>query len=557
MFRKRTIILLTLAVFLVTFCLYLSTLSHGFSDDESLSYAIALEKGWFQYPPNAFHLLWTPVGELIKSVIAMPGLSVRGLEILEWTNAACGALTCAFLFFLLLSITADASLSFIAALFVAFSRPFWDLCVSCKLYTLSGLLIVAFYFLLKVCREGSRRSAWAVGLTHALAVLAHASNGPFMFVVLAGIFFPGRRRCLKDRIVLAFNYLAALGISLLLFVPLILSFHGMTIPAMFNGTSFLPAAAQMRSFTMLLTNFLSVLLAVGKMHFLPAFMATAGNTAVAAVRIESLLLSSVLLFVAVISIMYLLPGIRTRLPWRLEYVLCLLWLLACLVPSFILSTDNIKTCMIPIGVLCGLGFALIVRLNMGERAALLRRRIVLPVFAVMVLAAVYLNATGVFIPAGQGLACPSYGPVSAYASLISPDDLVITSGPVSLYFSYFLGCRVRDVCLNDFRNPQALLKEVALALKEGRKVYLHESPGLTGPHYILGDLPCTWNIGKAEYDNLDAKSRKAVQVYTSADLKRRLAALADLVLVSKYSECDSLLLLKPRKIPVVSPEEKR
>ncbi|MFH0802247.1 MAG: hypothetical protein V2A78_07665 [bacterium] len=557
MFRKRTLILLALAVFLVTFCLYLSTLSHGFSDDESLSYAIALEKGGFQYPPNAFHLLWTPVGEFIKSAVAMLGLSVRGLEILEWTNAACGALTCAFLFFLLLSITADASLSFITALFVAFSRPFWDLCVSCKLYTLSGLLVVAFYFLLKICREGSRRAAWAVGLTHALAVLAHASNGPFMFVVLAGIFFPGRQRCLKDRIVLTFHYLASLGISLLLIVPLILSFHGTTISAMLNGISFLPAAAQMKSFTMLLANFLSVLLASGKMHFLPAFMATAGNTAGAAAQVESLLLSSVLLFVAFISIMYLLPWIRARLPWRLEYVLCLLWLLACFVPSFILSTDNIKICIVPLGVLCGLGFALIVSSNRVERAALLRRRIVLSVLAVMVLATFYLNATGVFLPASKGLTCPSYGPVSAYASVISQDDLVITSGPISLYFSYFLHCRVRDVCLNDFKDPEALLKEVALALKDGRKVYLHESPGLTGPHYILGDPPCTWNIGEAEYDNLDAKTRKAVQVYTSADLRRRLTSLADLVSVSKYSERDSLFLLKLRKIPDSSPEKKR
>lgn len=556
MFRKRTIILLTLVVFLVTFCLYLSTLSHGFSDDEALSYAIALENGGFQYPPSVFHLLWTPVGEFLKSVVSTLGLSVRGLEILEWTNAACGALTCAFLFFLLLSITADASFSFVAALFVAFSRPYWDLCVSCKLYTLSGLLVVAFYFLLKVSREGSRWSAWVVGLTHALAVLAHASNGPFMFVVLAGVFFPGRRRCLKDRIVLAFHYLAALGISLLLLVPLLLSFYGTAIPFMLKGTSFLLADTQLRSFTMLLMHFLSILLAAGKMHFL-SILPAAGNMAGAAVRVESLLLFSVFLFVALISLLYLLPGMRAHLPWRFEYVLCLLWLLVCFVPSFILSTDNIKMCMMPFGVLCALGFALIAGSTRGERAALLRRRIVLSIFAAMVLVTVYLNATGVFLPASKGLTCPLYGPVAAYASLITPDDLVITSGPISLYFSYFLHCRAKDVCFNDFRNAEALLKEVTLAFKEGRKVYLHESPGFTGPHYILGNLPCTWNIGEAEYANLDAKTRKTVQVYTSADLKRRLAALADLVLVSKYSERDSLFLLKLRKKPDASPGEKR
>ncbi|MFH0802246.1 MAG: hypothetical protein V2A78_07660 [bacterium] len=542
MLRKRTIALLALLVFLVVFTTYFCTLSLAFEDDSPYYYVLIMRGPTL----NEHHLLWFTIEKFLSDIVSAPGSSVNLVQMMKWTNAASGALACVFVFLLLLSVTVDASFSFLTALIVAFSQPLWNVCTHGKLYALSGFLVVTFYCLFKANREGSRRPMWVAGLTHALAVLANNLNGLLIFVILAGIFFPGRRSCLKDRIVPAFHYLAAFVISLILFVPLIMpSFHMTGISDTLKSVS-----SQVLARTQLGRAFMYESLRV--------FSDIDG----VALRTESLLLFSVILFVAVISLLYLLPGIRARLPWRFEYALCLLWLMVVSVSSFFAWSYNFTMSMIPLGILCGLGFALMAKSTLDERAALLRRRIVLSVFAAIVLATVYLNATGIFLPASKGLTDPLYGPVAAYASLITPNDFVITSDfGETLYFSYFLHCKVRNVSLNDYadmQKPEAFLEDVTSALNEGQRVYLHKSPYFDSPHYILNGPSFTFQFAEnLEHANLDAKSLKSVRIYTSADLRHRLAALADLVLVSKYSEHDSLLLLKLRSNPAASPGKKR
>ncbi|MFH0801019.1 MAG: hypothetical protein V2A78_01340 [bacterium] len=520
------ILLLASIIFVVAFGVYLLTLSGDFSNDSDyLFYGRVVEGGDTPGVREFFHLLWIPLGKAVYGLLQHLGMTVRGIWIMEGISAFFGALSLSFFFLLLVFLVGETAVPFITALLMGFSVNYWFMCVTDKLYPISGLLLVCFFLLLKASR-GDARWSLALGAAHGLALLGHATNILFALPVLAGLL--AVRRPLREKILNLLAYAFSLVLLLIILGPLLAQNQGLSPWELVRNAA---GIMNMARFNAQITGAAS-----GFTRYV--FQVVACE--------EFFQMWLPLLLPALLLIFW-----KKMKPHAQAVLLCLVWG----VFSFFLylwENANLYVVLFPFWILVGVLLSVVSRsFFRGEAAKIFRWGLM----ALLVLAGMVifcLNMVDSFLPLHQGRTDPCIGAVQLYSRDLAPGNVVLTTGFFALYFSYFAKCEVLDIYneANFYKGQKVadcVSSQVRSFMEQGHKVFLHDNPANFRPVcYYLSD-EAKIEVTESECANLRGKPGGRLICFGLKDcleLKKGITKNFELVRIKKYSDQDALFLLQ-------------
>lgn len=171
------------------FLVYLLTPTSFYSYD-SLTAALSLEFGQFpQNLFNPFHLLAPIPGFLVYKLAGITGFPVRVLYIMQFMNAALGAIAVA-LFYRALIRRFDRWTAWTGAIFFGCSHAFWYETTDAGLYAIAGLTVC---WLLLVLQDETVSPLW-LGVVHGVAIACH---GMMLLVLPACLLLLKGKRILR------------------------------------------------------------------------------------------------------------------------------------------------------------------------------------------------------------------------------------------------------------------------------------------------------------------------------------------------------------------------
>ncbi|WP_298816859.1 glycosyltransferase family 39 protein [Chloroflexus sp.] len=156
--------------------LYLLTLTEVHTYD-ALSYILDVDRKPWPELFHPHHLLYGPLGALIRSLVSAFGWQGSAAIWLQAANALAGAGGVALLFLLCRALTGASVASLAATLSVGLSYAYWYYAVEVEVYTLAAVaLMVSLWLLATMARSPTWPTAGWLGLAQGIAVLGHQTN---------------------------------------------------------------------------------------------------------------------------------------------------------------------------------------------------------------------------------------------------------------------------------------------------------------------------------------------------------------------------------------------
>jgi len=198
----------SILLFAFLLVLYLLTLS-SFHLQDSIEFSLAIERGYSSELFHAFHLMYMPLGFIVREVFA-PG--ARAIKVLQVFNCLIGALTVTVFWYLLRRIAGRTSAAWSGALLLAFAYGFWYFATEAETYGLTILwLLLSYRCALDCAKTGRYRYAVLLGVMGALAILFHITS--ILFVVVAVTSFVMCRCSVVRKLKLCGTYVAVIAFS--------------------------------------------------------------------------------------------------------------------------------------------------------------------------------------------------------------------------------------------------------------------------------------------------------------------------------------------------------
>jgi len=162
-----------LLVIALGLCLYLPLLTRNY-DINGLMEASAVESGDPVGLWNPNHMLYRPVGYLIRQTLAAAGIHTGVVPFLQILSAMFGALGLGFVFLALEHLTSDRTIAIWMSLALGFSWSYWTLSTDAYYFSMAAMLVAAS--LAVFVRAESNISLAACGLLAGLSILACQAN---------------------------------------------------------------------------------------------------------------------------------------------------------------------------------------------------------------------------------------------------------------------------------------------------------------------------------------------------------------------------------------------
>jgi hypothetical protein len=157
----------------IALCLYLPFLTRNY-DLNGLTEATALENGRLGDLLNPNHMLYRPIGYVVRKALADLGITLGAVPILQVLSAIFGALGVGFAYLALESITTNRAVAVAISLLLAVSWSYWTLSTDVYYFTLAAMLVAAALWMF--VRSESNYSYLACGILAGLAILACEAN---------------------------------------------------------------------------------------------------------------------------------------------------------------------------------------------------------------------------------------------------------------------------------------------------------------------------------------------------------------------------------------------
>lgn len=154
-------------------CLYLPLLSRNY-DPNGLTEAEALQAGRAAdlFDPN--HLLYRPIGSMVRHGLSLIGIVVSPLNLLQMLSALYGAIGIGFVYLSACRITSNRTIAMWASALLAVSWSYWTLSTDVYYFSMAAMfLAAAFYFFV---RSDSAWSFVVCGILAGASILACQAN---------------------------------------------------------------------------------------------------------------------------------------------------------------------------------------------------------------------------------------------------------------------------------------------------------------------------------------------------------------------------------------------
>ena len=154
-------------------CLYLPLLSHNY-DPNGLTEAEALQAGRAVdlFDPN--HLLYRPIGSLMRQGLSVTGIVLSPLNLLQILSAVFGAIGIGFVYLSARELTSNRTIAMWASALLAVSWSYWTLSTDVYYFTMAAMfLAAALYFFV---RSDSALSFAICGVLAGASILACQAN---------------------------------------------------------------------------------------------------------------------------------------------------------------------------------------------------------------------------------------------------------------------------------------------------------------------------------------------------------------------------------------------
>jgi hypothetical protein len=154
-------------------CLYLPLLSRNY-DPNGLTEAEALQAGHAVnlFDPN--HLLYRPIGSLVRQGLSLIGIVLSPLNLLQILSAVFGAIGIGFVYLSVRELTSNRTIAMWASALLAVSWSYWTLSTDVYYFSMAAMLLAAaFYFFV---RSDSSWSFAVCGVLAGASILACQAN---------------------------------------------------------------------------------------------------------------------------------------------------------------------------------------------------------------------------------------------------------------------------------------------------------------------------------------------------------------------------------------------
>ena len=211
---------LSLSLFVLTFVVYLSTLSPTIGEADSFEFQVVSYTLGVAHPTG--YPLYILLGKLF-SLLPFGNVAYR----VNLISPLFASLTVVCLYLCLVHLTRHRAVSLVAALAFAFSRTFWSQAVIAEVYTLNAFFVaLLFYLLLKRISESADQRINEIAFVYGLSLTNHITMALLaptiaIYALLAGV-WAGLRRTVRNQVfgTLVAAGLFLLGLSVYLYIPL-------------------------------------------------------------------------------------------------------------------------------------------------------------------------------------------------------------------------------------------------------------------------------------------------------------------------------------------------
>jgi len=212
---------ISLLIFILSFGLYLSTITSNFAlAHDSVSYLNIINSNVWDFHPH--HLMYFPFNKLIKLFfVDLLGLNIPSYIVYSGINSFFGSLTLLIIFRnfrILQGISLQKSLSLILLIGFSFGFWFYSICIETYIIPIFFLFSV-YYYLVKNKIEESNMNYYIIGLMSGLATIFHQIYVLLFPIIL--IYFIIEKRKYYSIFIFTLMYCLAVGVayfSVILFV---------------------------------------------------------------------------------------------------------------------------------------------------------------------------------------------------------------------------------------------------------------------------------------------------------------------------------------------------